>query len=281
MKIEVSPHVANILASWKTSIAGVLAFVVINAPQILDYLQHNSSIDGSKFWFGFLVMIIGLIARDGNVASEQVGAGQTPPKIEDLTKVKTPDAPAKPTPPLFVFLLLSLSILSGCTASVAVNKSNEDVKRAVVGTAQKDVPFIAHFIADTWADHETAHANRLFNAALAENSVNATVAGTLPAPGSVLPPNATIIKVVSEPLRAALQAKHDSDMAQIAIGRQQIYQAVINRFAGNLAAAQALLDGQSNYYKTAGANESTLQAGLDGALAAFGKLAPIISTVKK
>ena len=176
-----------------------------------------------------------------------------------------------------VLIVVCMGFLTGCETSVAVKKSSTDAASAVSGTKNKDVPFIANFIANTWATHETNESTRLFNAALAENSVAATVATTLPTAGTA-PPAAPVVKVVPEAIRAALQAKHDNDAKLIAIGQQQIYQAVLNRFAGNLNAAEALLDGQQNYYSTVGANQSTLQSGLDATLATFQQFAPVIAT---
>lgn len=181
---------------------------------------------------------------------------------------------------VLIGMLLIVLTTSGCTTSVAIAKSNAAIQTSVNATATNDVPFIAGFIADTWAAHETEEANRLFNRALASHLVTATVATTaviLPSPGT--PPPSTTVQTVDETIRQALQAKHDTDLKQILVGQQQIKQAVINRFAGNLAAAQALLDGQSKYYQTAGANASTLQTGLDGILQAFQTFAPVISTV--
>lgn len=281
MKIEVHPSIANAFVSWKTSLAGVIAFVAINAPQLIDYLQHNTALNAAQFWTGFALLAMGLVSRDGNVSSEQAGAkpDEVPLTATHFHEVK--QDPPQVLPPIAMLMgaLFFATLLTGCTTSVAIAKSQKDVSTAVSATATQDVPFIAHFIADTWAAHETAEATRLFNAAIAENSVSATIAPagtTIPAPTT--PQTTATVRVVPEPMRTNLQAKHDQDLAQIAIGKQQIYQAVINRFAGNLAAAQALLDGQANYYKTVGANQSTLQTGLDGVLNLFQQFAPVIST---
>lgn len=271
MKIDVNPHIANAFVSWRTSLAGLIGFVALNAPQFIAYLQANQNIDLKTFWFGFSILILGLVARDGTVTSEQSGAKAATPAPVVLPAPST-------MPVLFVILaLLCLSMLTGCETSVAVKKSQQDATAAVNATKTEDVPFIAKFISDTWADHETRAATRVFNAALAENTVLAAVTPAIPSPGT--PPAVATVKVVPEAQRAAAQAKHDQDLAQIEIGRQQIKQAVINRFEGNLAAAQALQQGQANYYKTTGATTSTLQAGLDGALAAFQQFAPVISAV--
>ncbi len=248
--------------SWKTTSIGLtmvigvivhFVYTCLHGPiQEMDIMTLVGGVFGG---IGFMV------SRDNDKTSEDVGVKPAGLSVQDAAKL--------------CVMVSMLPLMAGCTSSVSVTKANADTVRAVKATAEQDVPFIAGFISQTWADHETNQANRLFNAALAENSVQASLSPQIPAADGTAPKT---VQVVPEPQRSMLQAKHDQDLAQIAVGKQQIYQAVINRFAGNLAAAQALLDGQAAYYKTAGANTSTLQLGLDGVLAAFEKFAPVIST---
>lgn len=182
-------------------------------------------------------------------------------------------------PGVLIALLVipALLMLPGCNDSAAVAQANADAQTAVNALAAT-VPGTANFIATTWANHETALAKRRYAGVRAENSVLVTVPATAPTgttPATIL--NPAPIRVVPEPLNATLQAQYDSDLAQIPIGQQQIYQAVINQYAGNLAAVQALQTGQANYYATAGAAQSTLSTGLNATLAAFQQFAPVIA----
>lgn len=175
-----------------------------------------------------------------------------------------------------LLLILALPFLSGCQTSVAVTQSNKDAQAAVAGTGQ-DVEFIANLIASNWASHEAEKANRLFQDALKADAVSATVAPPANAVPNPAPPASTVL-VVPEPTRTILQDKLSAELAAIAVGKQQIYQSVINRFAGNLTAAQTLMQGQQQYYATAGAQATTLQQGTQTILDLFQQFAPVVAT---
>lgn len=192
----------------------------------------------------------------------------------------TPTFQVPPRAPMLLLALLALSALlclSGCQKDDAIAEANADTEKAVTALATT-VQGTADFIAETWANHETALAKRRYAAVRAENSVMAMPVTTPSSTAAATVLNPAPVRVLPEPAAMALQAQYDADIAQIAIGKQQICQAVINQYTGNLAAAQALLQGQANYYATAGANNSTLQTGLDSALSVFKQFAPVLAT---
>lgn len=119
MKIEVSPQIAGIFVSWKTSLAGVVAFVCVNGPQLQAYFTENAKLDAPKFLLGLAMLVMGLISRDSDKSSEQHGAGQTVPEV-----------PKASTLPLFL-LVPGLLFLTGCVTSTPARKQAEDemVKR--------------------------------------------------------------------------------------------------------------------------------------------------------
>lgn len=219
------------------------------------------------------------IIGDAPKVEYHLSSDQLDPDWTDTEEIKYRLLPgsrsAAVLPLLMIFVLL---MLPGCQKEDAIAESNVDALAAVNAVAAT-IPNTANFIASTWADHETALAKRHYAASRLENSVLVTMPVT--APTSTTPAtnlNPSPVRVVPETANSALQSLYDADIAQIAIGRQQIYQAVINQYSGNLAAAQALLQGQANYYATAGANQSTLQTGLNSALTVFQQFAPVLAT---
>ena len=176
-----------------------------------------------------------------------------------------------------VLLVVCMGLMSGCQTSVAVTKATADTSTAVSGI-KSDVQFVANLIASNWASHETDQANRLYNDAIKADMVNATIAPSVPDATTTNPATAPkVVQVVPEPTRTILSNKLNADLAAIAIGQQQIYQSVLNRFAGNLTAAQNLLQGQQQYYATAGATNSTLSSGTSTILSLFQQFAPVIA----
>lgn len=65
--------------SWKTTLAGVVTFVLVAGPVILTYVQTNNVSDAKQFWTGLGILVLSILARDNNKSSEQVGAGVIPP----------------------------------------------------------------------------------------------------------------------------------------------------------------------------------------------------------
>lgn len=255
----------NIIVSWKTSTLGLFSmfYPIYTDPTILT--------DNKRLVTLLCTMMLGLIARDGDKSSEETGADKT---------VGDHGIDLKANMPMifvcFSSATLMLLALTGCTASVAATKSSSDASKAVMGT-QQDVIFIANLIANNWAQHETEQANRLYQAAIRADTVSATVVPQANAIPNVVAPAVTV-QVVAEPTRTILQNKLNADLAAIAVGQQQIYQSVVNRFQGNLTAAQNLLQGQQQYYATAGAQQTTLQQGTQTILDLFQQFAPVIAT---
>jgi hypothetical protein len=169
-----------------------------------------------------------------------------------------------------------LALCAGCgnktpQARVAVSNASNYVN----ATATQDVPFVAKLVSDEWAQRETTIANNLLAAALKETaaSAQAAPATVLDASGKTAP-NLTLYAQG----QTVCQAKNANDLKLIEIGRQQLYQAVVNRFAGNLVGAQALLTGMNNYYATTASTTSTLQQGTAATIQAFQNLAPVLAT---
>lgn len=282
MKIEVSPHIANAFVSWKTSLAGLVAFIAINGPQLLAYVQDHKELNGPALWCGLAIFAMGLVARDGDKSSEQSGAKSeavpspmlTLTSIPQFHEIKQEDPPK--IPPIALLIIAPLLLLfAGCQTTVAVGKSVSDTKTAVAA-ASTDIQFLATYISDAWAAKETDCATRNYKAALASHAVQATVQ-VLPNAAAGATATAQTITTVDENIRMAEDANNKRVLAQIEIGRQQLKTTIINRYSANIAVAQALLQGQANYYNTTATTNSTLQTGVDSALAEFAKLAPVIA----
>lgn len=64
--------------SWKTTVAGALAFLTLNATEIYDWLSAHQDLDWRRMAFGFFVLLMGIFARDKNKSSQDDGL---PPKI--------------------------------------------------------------------------------------------------------------------------------------------------------------------------------------------------------
>lgn len=167
------------------------------------------------------------------------------------------------------FVVFMALAFSGCTVSTAIGNSNSDALKSVNGTAG-DVTFIANFIANNWSAHENSAAAAELKGAIAENSVSVNVGN--PNPAGLQASVKTIDANLQQKLNDAYQAK----LARIAVERQQIFAAVVNRFQGNLSAVQALLQGQQNYYATVGTNNSTIDTTIGSVLDAFQQFAPVL-----
>lgn len=70
--------VQNILKSWETTLAGILAFVAIVSVQVGFAFDTDplTKIDWSVVVSAAGVLWLGLTARDGKVTSEQAGASK-------------------------------------------------------------------------------------------------------------------------------------------------------------------------------------------------------------
>lgn len=112
LKMEVPPSVANAIVSWRTTMSGVIGFFVVNGPQLQAYWSQNQALDNQKFLLGLVILVIGIVARDGTVSSEQAGA--KPP----TTTTAAPNPPP-PTPPLVGIVLgaVLMGVLSGCCST--------------------------------------------------------------------------------------------------------------------------------------------------------------------
>ena len=60
--------------SWKTTVLGVIAGLIILLPELNDLLNGSSGFDLPTVIEGFAAMGIGFFARDNAVTSEQAGA---------------------------------------------------------------------------------------------------------------------------------------------------------------------------------------------------------------
>jgi hypothetical protein len=67
----------NAWVSWKTTILGIAAFVTLNWQHVYAYYLSNQTLDAKHFWLGLIIMVLGIVARDGDKSSEQTGAGNT------------------------------------------------------------------------------------------------------------------------------------------------------------------------------------------------------------
>lgn len=143
--------------SWKTTVFGVIAFLLANSHQILDYLAFTQgyvaapgAFDWKAFAYGLVVMVMGASARDADKTSEDHNMNLTPAKPTDsallMAALKTATVAA---------LMLTLVSLTGCAgignqdpslnaaldgarARVVNYKTNRDTSDAVEDAALAD-----------------------------------------------------------------------------------------------------------------------------------------------
>lgn len=248
--------VGTLLAGGSIATA-FLTVVPADAPQTWIQIVHNIAIGSvivGAVLSGFGKVISTWLDTDDDEAPEK----QFPP----------------PHVPLVIIALLCLASLAGCASTVEVRKSVKDQTTATAA-ASEDIKFLAGYIADAWAAKEIECAVVINKAAIKSHTVQAQVvatATTIPDPANPAPKT---ISTVDENTRASLVADHNRVLARIEFNRTKLKATIIARYTQNIAAAQALLQGQANYYAQSDST-STLQTGIDSALTEFQKYAPLI-----
>lgn len=105
--------IKNAFVSWKTSLLGIVSFVLLNGPQIWDYFANHWNLDWRQLSFGFVLMLMGLIQRDGDKSSEQAGAAAS-----TVTRMNGGLIPV---------VVLCVILCAGCTPTGKVNVSYDPV----------------------------------------------------------------------------------------------------------------------------------------------------------
>lgn len=73
--------------SWKTTVAGIAAFLTLNAPEIYDWLMEHQNLDWRKMGFGLCILLLGIFARDKNKTSQDDGLPAKIVQVDDVGNV--------------------------------------------------------------------------------------------------------------------------------------------------------------------------------------------------